>query len=531
MSTGRLSFWGWGWADGERERNTLADSAYAARVGERFGAAPDPPLEPPRLEDFDLPAPRLKPPQALAELFSADLAERLSHSVGKSFPDLAGMALRHTPPLTDLVAYPRSAAEVADVLDWASAQRAAVIPYGAGSTVVGGIAPAVGDRYRGVVTLDLRAMDQVREVDTVSRAARIDGGILGPELEAQLKPHGYTLRHFPQSFEFSTLGGWVATRSGGHYATLYTHVDDFVESLAMVTPRGLMETRRLPGSGAGPSPDRMMIGSEGILGVITEAWMRVQDRPVHRGAATVHFDDLHQAAEAVRAVSQTGLYPSNLRLIDAEEAAPFAGGDAHIVILGFESADHPVDAWMRRALELMADHGGREERPADAEGHRSGAAGRWREHFINAGYHRWAGVACGVVGDTFETAITWERFPEFHARVKGAVYDAIQRITGRPGTVTCRFTHVYPDGPAPYFTFAGLGAHGAMLDQWREIKTAALEAVVDLGGTVTHHHAIGRDHRRGYDRQRPELFAGALRAAKDALDPGAVMNPGVLVDP
>ena len=206
------------------------------------------------------------------------------------------------------------------MLDWAGGAKVAVIPFGGGSSVVGGVEPAIGDAYAGAVSLDMRHFDRVLEVDSASRAARIQGGIRGPAIEAALKPHGFAIRHYPQSFEFSTLGGWIATRSGGHFATLYTHIDDFVESIRTITPAGAMESRRLPGSGAGPSPDRMMIGSEGALGIITEAWMRLQGRPRFRADAVFGFPDFFAAARAVRAVSQAGLYPSNLRVIDNDEA-------------------------------------------------------------------------------------------------------------------------------------------------------------------------------------------------------------------
>ena len=213
------------------------------------------------------------------------------------------------------------------MLDWARGANVAVIPFGCGSSVVGGVEPAVGDRYAGVISLDLRRLDRVLEVDRTSRAARIQAGIRGPAIEAALKPHGLSIRHYPQSFEFSTLGGWIATRAGGHFATLYTHIDDFVESIRTVTPAGPMESRRLPGSGAGPSPDRMIIGSEGTLGVIIEAWMRLQDRPRFRGGAVFGFPDLFAAAKAVRAVGQAGLYPSNLRVIDNNEAGIYGVND------------------------------------------------------------------------------------------------------------------------------------------------------------------------------------------------------------
>jgi alkyldihydroxyacetonephosphate synthase len=341
------------------------------------------------------------------------------------------------------------------------------------------------------------------------------------------------LRHFPQSFEYSTLGGWIATRSGGHFASLYTHIDDFVESLRVITPRGPLETRRLPGSGAGPSPDRLFIGSEGVLGVITEAWMRLQDRPRFRAGGAVRFRDFFTAARAVRAIAQTGLYPANCRILDPQEAQNTGAGDgtSAILVLAFESADHPLETWMGRALECCADFGGTPERAGVSDAHREGAAGLWRNAFIRMPYARERLVRKAIIADTFETAITWERFEAFHDEVKGATETAIRDVTGRPGQVTCRFTHVYPDGPAPYFSFHALGRHGDLLAQWRAIKSAASDALIRAGGTITHHHAVGRDHRPWYDREIPALFAAALRAAKQSLDPQGMLNPGVLFDP
>jgi alkyldihydroxyacetonephosphate synthase len=396
-----------------------------------------------------------------------------------------------------------------------------------------------------VVTVDLGRLDRVLEIDRTSRAARIQAGIYGPALEDALRPHGLTLRHFPQSFEFSTLGGWIATRSGGHYATLYTHIDEFVESLRVVTPNGVVESRRLPGSGAGPSPDRLFIGSEGALGIVTEAWMRLQDRPTFRASASVRFagdDGFLRGAEAVRALTQSGLAPTNCRLLDAGEARTSGAGDGThaVLVLGFESADHALDVWMARALELCRDAGGAVPEAAGAtkhqpsgagEGaHREGAAGAWRKAFLQAPYLRDVLVRMAVICETFETAVTWNAFPGFHRAVTAAVEDALRRVCGG-GTVHCRFTHAYPDGAAPYYSVMAPGRRGSELEQWAEIKAAASEALLANGGTITHHHAVGRDHRPWYDRQRPEGFARVLRAAKRELDPAQILNPGVLVDP
>ena len=531
MTARRLKFWGWGFEDtrlSDAEERALTES-YA----KRFGVDGFERLPVPRVEDIPLREPRLGVPAKLEAICSTAPYDRLAHTYGKSFLDSVRAFDKDFANAPDAVASPRNEDEVVAILDWAEAANAAVIPFGGGTSVVGGIEPAVGDAFAGAISLDLKGLDRVLEIDRTSRAARFQAGILGPALEAALKPEGLTLRHFPQSFEFSTLGGWIATRSGGHFATLYTHIDDFVESLRMVTPAGILESRRLPGSGAGPSPDRLMIGSEGALGILTEAWVRLQDRPKHRASASVSFKDLYRGAEAVRAVGQAGLYPSNLRLLDANEARITGAGDGThaLMVLAFESADHPVGAWLERALEICAERGGGFDRDAaKAHGaHLSGPAGAWREAFIRMPYNRELLTAIAVINDTFETAITWDRFRDFHDNVKAATEAAIVEATGRPGLVTCRFTHVYPDGPAPYFTFHGLGRHGALPEQWRHIKTAASDAVLAQGGTITHHHAVGRNHMPWYVRQRPALFGAALAAAKAKLDPAGILNPGVLV--
>jgi alkyldihydroxyacetonephosphate synthase len=522
MSAPRWKFWGWGY---EGSGLTPEEEARLLRFyAERFGLRDEVACAAPAVDDIALRAPRLEPPARLARLCSTEPYQRLVHTYGKSYPEAVRIFARDFGNAPDVVAGPRSEADVVALLEWAADAGAAVVPFGGGSSVAGGVEPAVGDGFAGTISLDLKGLDRVLEVDRTSRAARIQGGILGPALETALKPHGLTLRHFPQSFECSTLGGWIATRSGGHFATLYTHIDDFVQSLRAVTPAGVLESRRLPGSGAGPSPDRLMIGSEGALGVITEGWLRLQDRPQFRAGAAIAFADFLAGARAVRAVAQAGLHPSNLRLVDAAECAANGVNDGFfaLLVLAFESADHPVEAWQARALQLVQDHGGRllpDARAAEA----------WRTAFIRMPYQREVLVPRNLIVDTFETAITWDRLEEFHARVMSATEAAIREATARPGLVTCRFTHVYPDGAAPYFSFHAAGRAGALLEQWRHIKERASDAVIEGGGTITHHHAVGRDHMPWYQRQRPPLFGAALAAAKRALDPAGILNPGVLV--
>jgi alkyldihydroxyacetonephosphate synthase len=378
--------------------------------------------------------------------------------------------------------------------------------------------------------------DRVLELDATSRAARIQAGVYGPALEDQLRPHGFTLRHFPQSFTGSTLGGWIATRSGGHYATNHTHIDDFVESVRMLTPVGWWETRRLPGDGAGPSADRMVIGSEGILGIITEAWMRIQARPKYRATAGVTFPSWQAGYEAARHIVQAKLWPANLRLLDPELARTGAGldGTQALLIIGFESAEMPQDGPMRAAVGIARDNSGsiKDEDILFSSGGeptgRGGAVGQWRDTFIGVGGGLTAGL--GMVGGTVESAITWDKWPNFDARVREALTRSLKEVCGG-GTVNCRFTHVYADGPAPYYTYAGLYRQGMGRQEQAAIKQAASDAIMKAGGTITHHHAVGRQHRPWYDQQRPEPFAAALRAAKRAVDPKGVLNPGVLIDP
>lgn len=535
MGNRKLKHWGWGYEDQVRPWEETVAAAAGIREMLGFGEAPERPVP---LERAELRAPRLRSPGGI---FTDDRHQRAVHALGKSYRDIVQGFRGRFPEPPDLVAFPRTEAEVGEVLDRADEWGAAVIPFGGGTSVVGGVEPRTGDRPS--VSLDLTGLDRVLELDRVSLAARVQAGIRGPALEDQLREHGLTLRHYPQSFEYATLGGWLATRAGGHFATGETHIDDLTESIRAITPAGEWESRRLPGSGAGPSPDRLLLGSEGTLGVITEAWMRVRPRPRFKASATIELPDFTDAATgAVRAIAQSRLGPSNCRLIDPLEAVTMGAGDgtATLLLLGFESAGEPVGALLDQAIAIALDHGGTvgsrsvTEPGQGGEGEGGSGSDRWRGAFLMAPYLRDTMVACGVLSETFETAITWDRFESFHEAVTTATRDAVARVSGAdPGTaaprVSCRLTHVYPDGAAPYFTVLAPAVRGGEIEQWDEIKAAAAEAILQAGGTITHHHAVGRDHRPWYDRQRPDPFAAALRGAKSAVDPGNLLNPGVLI--
>jgi alkyldihydroxyacetonephosphate synthase len=515
-----MSYAVWGWGSPADEPTAADLDAVAPLVAASTGIAVQPPETSAPL--LPLRAPRCALPDTLAPLASVDAVDRARHGIGRAYRDLVRALRGQVTDVPDAVVRPRHEQDVVDVLDWAASAGVAVIPFGGGSSVVGGVEPRGLDR---AVSLDLSQLTGLIEVDGTSRAVRLQAGTLGPAAEAALAPHGLTLRFYPQSFERSTVGGWVATRAAGHFSTGPTHIDDLVESVRAVTPAGTWESRRLPGSGAGPSPDRLLLGSEGSLGVITEAWLRVQPRPRHRWAATA-AGSWDQGVLAARSITQSGLRPAACRLLDPVEAR-LSGtrqtGEA-VLVLGLESLHAPLDAEAAALLELVADAG----LTLLEAGDRGETGQAWRSTFVRAPYLRESLVLLGVLVETFETAITWDRLPAFVAAVTTATEHALRRVCGG-GSVGCRFTHAYPDGAAPYFTVLAPARRGSEVAQWDEVKEAASEAVLAAGGTITHHHAVGRDHRPWYDGQRPDLFAAALSGAKAAVDPTGVMNPGVLL--
>lgn len=526
MPAGRRSWWGWGLEESALTGDRL--EGLGSLLAGFFDITPQRSAPVP-LEELQLRPPRVEPPTALAGICDSSTYERARHAYGRSYRDVVRAFRGEFPHPPDIVAFPQTENDVAAVLDWCTDTGTAVVPYGGGSSVVGGV-ECDADR---TVTLDLTGLGRVVEIDSTSRAARIQGGALGPAIEEQLRPSGLSMRHYPQSFEYSSLGGWIATRSAGHHATLATHIEDRVESLRVLTPQGPIETRRLPASGAGPAPERLFAGSEGTLGVIVEAWMRLLPRPTFRAAASVVFEDFEAAVAGTRALAQSGLHPSNCRLLDRAEARFSGTGDQPILLVAFESAAHPVDGLLAQALESCADHGGHPaaaDQPDSGSG-RDAAADTWRQAFFDMPYLRDGLVGFSAIVETFETAVTWDRFPALHAAVKSAVKDTLAAVGAKGGFISCRFTHAYSDGPAPYYTVVAPGRPGAELEQWGAVKQAASAAIDQAGGTATHHHAVGRDHRPAYDRERPDLFADALRAAKATLDPAGILNPGVLLDP
>jgi len=528
----------WGWGRDAEHLDAAAVAGLGTEVGRRLGAGPRHAAAAAQLSDVEVPTSAIAGPTvpgSLEELFDLDPGARVVAGHGQAFREVARAFHGAVVRVPDAVLRPRDADDVERLLAWADQAGVAVVPRGGGTSVVEGTAPPP-DEPRPVVTLDLGRLDQVTNVDATSLAARVQAGVFGPALEDQLRPHRLTLRFFPQSFEFSTLGGWIVTRAGGHFATGPTHIDDLVESVDAITPTGRWSSRRLPASGAGPSPDRLLLGSEGTLGVVTSAWVRVRRRPVHRSTATLHAPTMSAAADAVRRIVQAGLQPANARVLDPVEAVLNGAGDGShaVLVLGFESADRPQRDHLDDAVAIARDAGATiSTQPRHIEGDRTatatGGAASWRSSFLAGPYLRDALISLGMVVETFETAITWDRFDAFVGQVRDAAQRAAAQVCGA-ALVAVRITHAYPDGAAPYFTVIAPGREGVAdrVAQWDAVKAAASDAILAAGGTITHHHAVGRTHLPWWRDQVPEPHRRILQAGKAAVDPNRILNPGVL---
>jgi alkyldihydroxyacetonephosphate synthase len=535
----RDSKW-WGWGDPAIEPGLDAEALAVLR--ERIGELEPWPLAG-SLEEFPLPAAQPLPP-ALTEAVGsgavfASAEDRLRHATGCGFVDLARLRSARLEGAPDAVVMPPDADALRRVLDVCAAEGVAVVPYGGGTSVVGGVEPLRGDHER-LISLDLGALRDV-EVDRRSLTARLGAGLRGPEAEAALGANGLTLGHFPQSFEYATVGGFAATRSAGQASSGYGRFDDLVSSVRLVAPTGEMETAATPHTAAGPALRELIVGSEGVLGVIPDVTVRVRPHPRLRRYEAWMAESFEAGAEIVRALAQGPGLPDVIRVSDEEETqgslalsgprgvagnlfGAYLGlrkrrGGA-LTILGFEGGEESVAR--RRALAV------RELRRAGAA-YLGQAAGRSWEHGRYQGpYLRDTLMGMGVLVETLETSHTWSRLGELHEAVGTAIADSLAG-QGTPGLVWCHLSHAYADGASLYFTFIAARRRGEELEQWRQIKRAACEAIVACGGTITHHHAVGRDHAPYMEAEVGRTGLDVLRAVKEELDPAGIMNPGKLL--
>jgi alkyldihydroxyacetonephosphate synthase len=531
-------WWGWGDPAIVPELDAGARQVLRERIGE---------LEPwplaASLEGFPLPAPQPLP-AALTEAVGAAAIftaaeDRLRHATGCGYADLARLRSAQLDGAPDAVVMPADAEALHRVLDICAAEGIAVVPFGGGTSVVGGIEPLRGGHER-LVSLDLGALRGV-EVDRRSLTARLGAGLRGPEAEAALGRQGVTLGHFPQSFEYATIGGFAATRSAGQASSGYGRFDALVNSVRLIAPAGDMRTLETPHTAAGPALRELIVGSEGVLGVIPEVTVRVHPEPKVRRYEAWMAESFESGAEIVRAMAQGPGLPEIVRVSDEEEtegslalsgprglAGKLFGGylglrkrkGGCLTIVGFEGEEESVAR--RRALAVRALRGAGAAYLGQAAG-RSWEHGRYRGPYL-----RDTLMGMGAMVETLETSHTWSRLGELHEAVAAAIRGSLDG-QGTPGLVFCHLSHAYADGASLYFTFIARRRDGGELEQWRQVKRAASEAIVACGGTITHHHAVGRDHAPYMAAEVGGTGLDVLRAVKDQLDPTGIMNPGKLL--
>jgi alkyldihydroxyacetonephosphate synthase len=560
VDVGNLRWWGWGTLD--KTYSLEGRPAFWPKLREWL-AVPEEEMgqetPPVTMEDISLPASRLDdamlaPLRRLLgeESVRSDRQSRVEHAYGKSYRDLVRIRAGHIPNPPDAVVYPEGEAQIGSLLTWAAERDVTVIPFGGGSSVVGGVEPPRDERP--TITLDMARLDRLISVDSESRTARIQAGARGPEVEAQLNEHGLTLGHFPQSFEFSTLGGWIATRATGQNSIGYGKIEDMTQAVRVVTPAGIIETKDVPASATGPSIREVIVGSEGIYGVIIEATMHVHPQPQvedYRGILLHGFED---GIIAFRELMQSkDLRPSIVRLSDASETAGYAAlahehrglrrlfdriaewylkarnydldGGSTLLLLGFDGDRQWILRQWELALEICRDHGGL---PIGRSVGRS-----WKRDRFAQPYLRDTLLDRGILVDTLETATSWSNLTRLYEAMVRALKSAITNNGGGPGYVMTHVSHAYEQGASLYSTFLGRQIPTrdplAKQAQWEGIKEAATDAILAAGGTLSHHHGVGRDHVPWLREEIGQTGVQALRALKQSLDPTETVNPGILL--
>jgi alkyldihydroxyacetonephosphate synthase len=487
------------------------------------------------LASVTLPRPRLSSEarEVLAgvvgsEHLRADHETRVRHTRGKSTPDLLRLRAGEGSDAPDVVLFPGSHDEVAELLSACARHRLAVVPFGGGTSVVGGLTP-VSDSFAGVAALDLRRLNALVSVDEVSRLAELEPGLRGPEAEALLGQHGYTIGHFPQSFEYATLGGFAAARSSGQASAGYGRFDELVLALRVATPVGTLALGRAPRSAAGPDLRQLILGSEGALGVITSLTVALRPAPEDRVYEGWRFASFADGMTLLRSLAQDGPRPTVLRLSDEAESAlnlarpsgvggPSGGGC--LAIVGFEGTVEDVARRRVEVTRILSGAGAQLE---------EGAGEHWARERYRGPYLRDALLEAGALVETLETVAFWSSVPRLYEAVSSALREALS-ARGTPPIVLCHISHVYPAGASLYFTVACAQTDDPVT-QWLGAKAAASDAILAAGGSITHHHGVGTDHRSWYAREIGPLGVGVLRSIKAELDPDGIMNPGVLVPP
>ncbi|HEX2017198.1 MAG TPA: FAD-binding oxidoreductase [Solirubrobacteraceae bacterium] len=541
-SAPEMRWWGWGSDDRASALPEHAEALLRAELqtdGRRRA--------PVALEQLTLAPSRLKGAgrDVLARALGSDGVRedrlaRVIHAAGKSYPDLVRVRSGQMTGAPDGVLYPSTPEQVQAVLTACAEARIAVVPFGGGTSVVGGVDPAAGE-HSAVVALDLRGLAVLVSVDVDSLTAVVQAGMRGPALERELARWGLTLGHFPQSFEYVSVGGCVATRSAGQASTGYGRIDELVLGLRCCCPSGEIALPARPASAAGPDLRQLVVGSEGVLGVITEVSLRLHRRPETRRYEGLFFRSFTEGAQAFRHAVQEDLAPDIARLSDESEtrlslalagreglkarlgetylgARGYAGGC--LAIVGWEGTEADVDRRRAGALALLTRHGAL--RLGASPGH------SWAESRFAGPYLRDELLDRRIMADTLETAAQWSDIEALHAAVASALKESLGE-RGTPPLVMCHISHLYESGASLYFTILARQEPEAEIEQWQAAKRAASEAIVARTATITHHHGIGRDHVPWLEAETGPVGLAALRAAKQALDPAGIMNPGKLL--
>lgn len=539
----RMRWWGWGEDGNDGPVKPGARAMLTEACGWPDGVD-NPPVE---LDAVQLPTSTL--PDAAREKLAAvvaadhireDRATRVSHAAGRSYPDLLRLRGGDLPYAPDAVLYPASSQDVDRLLAICHEERIAVVPFGGGTSVVGGV-----DAFRGgfesCVCISLARLDRIVSIDEESLTATVEAGVFGPDLENDLQEKGFTLGHFPQSFEFSTVGGWVATRSAGQQSTGYGRIDENVFGLRCSTPTGVVELRTTPATAAGPNPRQVFVGSEGTLGIITEATLRIKRQPEATVPDAWFFPDFASGAAAIRRLEQEGLRPDIARLSDVNETAfglaqlgselQRKGLLTYLRVRGIKTPCLMVLRYDGKASDAKARKSAGRAIAKELGGVSIGGAPEtmWEKHRFSTPYLRDQLLTHGVLVDTMETSAPWSEVQDLHDSIRRDMEAALLE-RGTPGFVLCHISHLYTAGCSLYYTVFARQEAGAEMDQWRALKTAAGDAMMAGGGTITHHHGCGADHAPWLPKETGELWPRMLRAAKAEVDPAGIMNPGKLMN-
>jgi alkyldihydroxyacetonephosphate synthase len=537
-----MKWWGWGSEERRVELPPQAKSRLRALLSAEERTAPPVALEAVRLAEPKLSGDVREGLSSAVGSNSVrtDRLTRVQHAAGKSYPDLIRIRAGNAEDAPDAVVFPETADQVRAVLQLCGEEGIAVVPFGGGTSVVGGVDPIRG-RFDSVIALDLARMSGVTAVDERSLTVELEPGLRGPQVEASLDRWNLTLGHFPQSFEYATLGGWVATRSAGQASTGYGKIEEMVVGVRCVTPAGDLDSKPFPATAAGPQLRDLLVGSEGVLGVITGATLKVRPRPPTRRYEAWMFKGFAEGADAFRRLEQDEATPDVARLSDEVEtlvSLEMAGSQSVaqragrrylkirgysggcLAIIGFEGERGSVLRRRAQVARFLRSGG------AVSIGSRPGRA--WERGRFEAPYLRDALLDNCIMVETLETAAPWSRLMDLYTSVREAIRRTLE-ARGTPPLVMCHISHLYRNGASLYFTFMAAQEHGGELEQWRVAKSAACDAIVGAGGTITHHHAVGFDHAPWLEKEIGRLGIDLLHSAKQTLDPSGIMNPGKLL--